>query len=310
LNDRQAVEEAVRSFLEGIAHGRPQASGELDLRRLEVAHVSGDRATAELDASLTWTLDHPVHGRFARTEALTGPVDLERDGGSWRVVDVLVGGRRRSSSYTEVPGSVELDDLRVDDVVVELAADHTSVELAVENRGARPVVVFEALRGARTLGLWFYLPVPLVDAVEVEPGRRREVRAGWREVFPLDTDELRFVVRAGEVGGSRRLELHFAIRRRPAAEVVLLGRPPRRARMSVRRRRSLQLAPLAVFGALLVLRRFRAAGIVFALEGLAVALAVGYLWLVRRRGRPDSRFVVAALATIAVGVWLAWLDPS
>ena len=299
----------MRRFLEEIAHGR-QAAGEFDLRRLEVAHVSRDHATAELDASLTWTLDHEVQGRFVRTEVLTGPVDLERDGDSWRVVDVMVDGRSRSASRTEVPGGVELDDLRVEDLVVELAAHHTSLDFGVENRGAHPVVVFEALRGARTLGFWTYLSVPLVDAVEVEPGRRRGVRAGWREVFPLDTDELRFVVRAGEVGGSHRFQLHFAVRRRPAAEVVLLGRPPWPARLSVRRKRWLQLAPLAVFGALLALRRFRAAGIVFALEGLAVALVGGYLWLVRRRGRPDSRFVVAALATIVVGVWLAWFDPS
>ena len=309
MNDRQAVEEAVGTFLEEIGHGR-QSSGELDVRRLEVAHVSGDRATADLEASLTWTLDHPVHGRSVRTEELTGPVDLERDGDSWRVLDVKVDGRPRSSSWTEVPGSVELDDLGVEDVVLELAAHHASFELGIENRGAHPIVVFEALRGARTLGFWSYLPVPLVDAVEVEAGGRRRVRAGWREVFPLDTHELRFVVRAGEVGGSRRFELHFAVRRRPAAELVLLGRPPWRARLSVRRRRTLQLAPLAVFGALLVLHWFQAAGIVFALEGLAAALTVAYLWLVRRRGRPDSRFVVAALATIAVGVWLAWFAPS
>jgi hypothetical protein len=65
-----------------------------------------------------------------------------------------------------------------------------------------------------------------------------------------------------------------------------------------------------LFGILLLLRRFRAAGIVFALEGLAVGVLGGYLWLSRRQGRPDTRFVVATLATIAVGVWLAWLDPS
>jgi hypothetical protein len=309
LNDRHAVEEAVRTFLEGLTQGR-QALGELDLRRLEVTHVSDDRATADLEASLTWTLDHPEHGRSSRTEELTGPVEIERDGGSWRVVDVMVDGRPRSSSWREVPGSVELDGLRVEGLVLELASHHTRLELEVENRGAHPVVVYEALRGARTLGIWTYVPVPLADVVEVEPGRRRRVRAGWREVFPLDTDALRFVVRAGEVDGSRRFELHFAVRRRPAAEVVLLGRPPWPARLSVRRRRSLQLAPLAVVGAFLVLRWFRVAGIVFALEGLAVAAIGGYLSLVRRRGRPDSRFVVAALATIAVGVWLAWLDPS
>jgi hypothetical protein len=309
LSERQAVEEAVRTFLEGVTHGR-QSTGELDLRRLEVTSVSGDRATADLEASLTWALDHPVHGRFTRTEVLTGPVDLERDGGSWRVVDVMVDGLPRSSSWTEVPGSVELEDLRVEDLVLELAAHHTRVEFEVENRRARPVVVFEALRGARTLGIWSYLPVPLVDVVEVAPGGRQRVRAGWREVFPLGTDELRFVVRAGEVGGSARFELHFAVRRLPAVEVVLLGRPPWPARLSVRRRRWLQLAPLAGLGVLLALRRYRAAGILFALEGLAAALIGGYLWLVRRRGRPDSRFVVAALASIAVGVWLAWLDPS
>jgi len=131
LNDRHAVEEAVRRFLEGLLHER-QASGELDLRRLEAAHVSGDRATADLDSSVTWTLDHPEHGRSSRTEKLTGPVELERDGEAWRVVDVMVDGRPRQSSRTKVQGFVELGDLRCEDLVVELAAHHTGRRRVVE----------------------------------------------------------------------------------------------------------------------------------------------------------------------------------
>jgi hypothetical protein len=309
VSDPAAVEAAVRSFLEEMLRA-VEAPGELDLRRLDVVQVSADRATAEVAAAATWTVDHPVYGRIVRAEDLSGPVDLERDGGGWRVVDVTVDGRRRSDSVTEAPGWVEEDGLRVGRLALDLGGRHTTVTFAVENRGALPVVVFEALRGARTLGMWTYLPVPLMKTVEVEPGARRGARAGWQEVFPLDTEELRLVVRAGEIDGSRRLELHFAVRRAPRPELVPLGPPPWPARLSVRRRRRLQLVPLAAVALPLALRWFRAAGIVLALLGLVVAAQVGYLSLIRRRGRPNDRAVVAALATVAVGVWLAWLDPS
>ena len=92
--------------------------------------------------------------------------------------------------------------------------------------------------------------------------------------------------------------------------MVTLGRLPWPARLSDRRRRQLGLVPLAAIALPLALRWFRAAGIVLALEGLAVAAAVGYVSLVRRRGRPNSRLAVAAVATIAVGIWIAWLGGS
>jgi hypothetical protein len=303
------VEEAVRAFIDGRVRSddvRPQ----VDVRQLEVLQVTGDRATADIDASAAWKFTHPVHGEIVRAEDLSGPVELELDQGRWRIVDVVVNGRPLSRSRTALAGSIEQSGLCLRDFVLELGARATSLELVAENRGAHPLVVFEVLRGARVLGLWSYTPVPMTTLLQIAPGEQGPVRAGWRETFRPETDELRFVVRAGEVEGSGRFELHFAARRAPAAEVVAKGHPPWSARLSLRRRRWLQLAPLAVFGALLVLRWFRAAGIVFALEGLAFAAAVGYLWLIRRRGRPDSRLVVAALATIAVGVWLAWLDPS
>jgi hypothetical protein len=309
LNDRQAVEEAVRAYLERRTRGE-EATGRLDFRGLEVVQVATERASARIEASTKWDIDHPVHGRRTFIEDLSGTVELERDDGGWRVVDFTVDGRPVSRSRTKAQGRVEVSGLRVEDVVLDLRAQVTSLDFVVENAGPRPVVVYEVVRGARVLGRWFYIPVPLTNPVEVGPGDRGSLYAGWKETFPLDTEELRFVVRAGEVDGSHRFELPFAVRRAPDAELVALGRAPWWARLSVRRRRWLQLAPLGVFGVLLVLRQFRAAGIVFALEGLAVAVIGGYLWLVRRRGRPDSRFVLAALATVAFGVWLAWLDPS
>jgi hypothetical protein len=307
MSDRQAVEDAVRAFLD---EGRSSRSGEVDLRRLEVVQVAADGALVELEASVTQTFDHPVHGRSVTTEDFSGPVELECDRGAWQVVDFSVEGRRLSESLRKATGHVDVGDLRVEDVVLNLAGRGTTLYFFAENRGARPMVVFEAVRGARTLGLWSYRPVPLLDPVEVDAGDRRPARVSWREVFPLDTTELRFLVRAGEVDGPRRFELYFAVRLAPVAAVIALGRPPWRARLTRRGRRWLELAPLALFGILLLLGRFRAAGIVFALDGLAHGVLDGYLWLGRRQRRPDSRYVLAMLATIAVGVWLAWFDPS
>ena len=299
----------MQAYLERRTRG-DEGTGRLDLRRLQVVEVTTERARAQIEASTTWNLDHPVHGRRAFTEDLSGPVELELDDGGWRVLDFTVDGRPISRSKTKARGRVELGGLRVEDVELGLGTNVTSLDFVVENRGARPVVVYEVVRGALVLGRWFYVSVPLTNPVEVGPGERRSARAGWKETFPLDTEELRFAVRAGEVDGSGRFELHFAVPRRPDAEVVTLGRLPWPARLSDRRRRQLGLVPLAAIALPLALRWFRAAGIVLALEGLAVAAAVGYVSLVRRRGRPNSRLVVAALATIAVGIWIAWLGGS
>ena len=299
----------MRAFIEGRVRSE-DARAEIDLRRLEVVQATADRATAELDASAAWTVSHPVHGEIVREEELSGPVELELAEGRWRVADVTVNGRLLSRSRTAVPGSIEQSGLRLEDVVLELGARATSLELVLENTGAHRLVVFEVVSGARVLGLWSYVPVPLTSPLEVEAGERGSVRAGWREAFPLGTDELRFLVRAGEVEGSRRFELHFAVRRTPEAELVALERVPWTARVSTRRRRRLRLVPLGAVGIPLALGWLRPAGIVFALEGLAVAAIVGYLSLVRRRGRPDSRVVVTMLAMIAVGVWIAWAGDS
>jgi hypothetical protein len=310
LTDRQAVEEAVRTYLEEYAADRSPDSGKLDVRRLEVGQVDACRASAVLEASVRWAVGHPVHGLVQGTRDFSGPVELKLEDGAWRIVDLTVDGRRKSESVTTVSGPLEAGSLRIAALGLELGARVTVLEFVVESSGPNPLVVFEVKRGAPTLGVWTYLSVPLDLPVQVSPGERAQARAGWREVFALDTREFRFVVRAGEVDGPNRFDLHFALRRTPEPEAVLLGREPWLARLSSRRRWRLRLAPLGVFAVLLLLRWFRAAGIVLALDGLSYAVSIAYLWFVRRRGRPDHRLLLAVLGTIVVGVWLAWSGGS
>jgi hypothetical protein len=178
---------------------------------------------------------------------------------------------------------------------------------AVENRGPHLVVLSEVYRGARAFGLWHYVPVPFVGAVEVPPRSRVVTVAAWRERLRLRTRELRFLLRAGEADGPERFELAFAVRRTPEPQLVRLDRPPLLHRLPRRIARLVGLAPVALFVALLLVHELRAAGVVLLLYGAALGAALG-VW--SSRGRPVRGLVVPVIATIAIGAWLVWTGGS
>jgi hypothetical protein len=115
------------------------------------------------------------------------------------------------------------------------------------------------------------------------------------------------VLRAGEVDGSGRFVLPFAVRRRaPEPELTDLGRPPLRMRLSWRWRTRAQLVPLAILCVLLLLGRLRLAGVALALYGLEIGAIAIYLWFVRKRGRMPIQLALVCVALIFLGAWLAW----
>lgn len=115
-------------------------AGELEIRRLEATRVDGDEATVAVEGTGRWTLDHPVHGRLEGAQDLSGPVELRRVSGSWRVLDFCIDGRRQSRAVLPVAGGVERDGLRLEALQLELGSRHTALSFTVENRGPRPAL--------------------------------------------------------------------------------------------------------------------------------------------------------------------------
>ena len=282
-------------------------TAEVDIRAVELARLDGAAATVEALGHVRQVLDHPVHGVVESEYDFDGRIELERSGAGWRVVEYTNKGRSLGDAVVRPLGVVEARNLALDVPALTLAADRTRISLGVENSGPHHVVLSELYRGARTFGLWLYVIVPFGGVVEVPPRSRVVTSAGWRERFPVRTRELRFLLRAGEADGPERFELAFSVRRAPEQRLVALDRPPLLYRLPRRVARYVRLSPLGLFGALILVHQLRAAGVVFALYGVAFCAALA-VWA--SRGRPARGLVVPALATIAVGVWLAWTGGS
>jgi hypothetical protein len=328
VDDAQAVEETARLFVEALGAGEDTtpylAEGfdwvvsepterlgtlraDVDVRRLDVVRLEAGAATVEAVTVTRQLLEHPVHGSLESEYGFDGRIELARVGADWRVTDYTNKGRSIHDAAVRPAGVLEHGTLKLEVPTLMLAADSTRLVLAVENRGPHPVVLSELYRGARALGLWHYVPVPFVGAVEVPSRSLVVTNAGWRERLRLRTRELRFLLRAGEADGPERFELPFAVRRAPEPRLVALRRAPLLLRLSRRVVYYARLAPIALFVALILLHKLRAAGVVFALYGIAFCAALA-VW--SSRGRPVRGLVGPALATIAVGVWLAWTGGS
>jgi hypothetical protein len=277
-------------------------SVELDLRKLDVVRLDDRAAAVEAVAHIDQVWDHPVHGSVESSFDFDGVIELERVDGEWRIADYTNEGRRLSDA-TRPREVLELGKLAISVPVLNLGPLRTYVALAVENRGPHLVVLSELYRGARALGLWRYVPVPFLGAVEIPPRSRIATSAGWRERLPLRTRELRFLLRAGEADGPERFELAFAVRRTRRPQLVSLGRPPLLQRLPVRVRRLVQIAPIALFVLLLLAHQLRAAGVVLLLYGAAFGAALAVL---ASRLRSVRDLVVPVVATIAFGAWLVW----
>jgi hypothetical protein len=327
VEDTRAVEDAARRFLlvlytdEDISPylvdrldwmapepGERLGTGSVDveIRRLEVVRLEHGAATVEAVAHFRHVQEHPVHGSVPSTIDFDGVIELERVDAGWRVADYVNHGRRLSD-VLRPPDVLELGKLAISVPALNLAPRWTYLALAVENRGAHLVVLSYLYRGARAFGLWHYVGVPFGGVVEVPAGSRVVTSSSWLERLPVRTRELRFLLLAGEADGPERFELAFSVRRAPEQRLVALDRPPLLYRLPRRVVRYVRLAPVALFVALILLHQLRAGGVLFALYGVGFGAALA-VW--SSRGRPVRGLVGPALATFAVGVWLAWTRGS
>jgi hypothetical protein len=328
VDNAQAAGDTARRFVQGLAAGEDVtpylADGfdwvaaestervgtmraDVEIRRLDVIRLEAGAATVEAVAHARQIVEHPVHGSLEFEYGFDGRIELERVGADWRITDYTNKGRSLRDAVLRPADVLEHGKLELGVLALTFASDSTRIVFAIENRGAHLVVLSELYRGAKAFGLWHYVPVPFVGAVDVPPRSRVVTVAGWRERLRLRTRELRFLLRAGEAGGPERFELAFAVRRAPEPQLEPLARAPLLLRLPRRVARLVGLAPMALFVALLLLHELRAAGVVLVLYGAALGAALG-VW--SSRGRPVRGLVVPVVATIAIGAWLVWTGGS
>jgi hypothetical protein len=77
--------------------------------------------------------------------------------------------RRRRDAFARPVGAVERGPLELRRVALDLGGCATDVTFEIANRGPRRILVSDLQRGARVLGVWWYLLVPLDAGVEVPP---------------------------------------------------------------------------------------------------------------------------------------------
>jgi hypothetical protein len=328
VEEAQAAEDTARRFVEALVAGESVSpyladglewlvpepserlgtlSADVEVRRLDVVRLAPGAASVEAVAHARQTLEHPVHGSVDSASGFDGRIELERAGAEWRVTDYTNKGRGLRDAVLRPTDVLEHGTLRLEVPALTLAAESTRIVLAVENRGPHLVVLSELYRGAKAFGLWHYVGIPFVGAVEVPSRSRVVTNAGWRERLRLRTRELRFFLRAGEADGPERFELAFALRRMPEPKLLRLDGAPLRFRLPRRIVRLVELAPVALFVALFPFHQLRAAGAVALVYGSAFVVALG-VWLARRR--PVRRLVLPLVATIAFGAWLVWTGGS
>ena len=319
-NDAE-IERTVRAYFDALAAGddvAPYAAGpyadvtrvvrprsaSVDIRRLAVVEQQAERAVVDLDATLTATVD-AAYGTIESALRYGGPLTAVRDTDGWKVADYAIAGRLRSDSLQLLDADLSQADLRLHVASLELRGDATILDARLENRGRTPVVVSEVRRGARDLGRWWWIPVPMWDFPQVEPGQTSALRVGWSEHYSLATPELRFVIQGGESGGPGRFAFAFAVVRHPEPQVVPLGEVPRGRRVSRRARQVISWGLLAAFAAPLLAHLYRPAAVLIALYGAAILGSVA-VWGRRGRSRQILNTTLLGVAAFALAGFLWW----
>lgn len=186
FQDRIEVEQAVESFLEGFAKGgehpdallasvtgdrlrdwagwinryRPEReavrSGRVDLDSLRVESISGATAVAVVDATVLQPTRDEEGERRTVARSFNGPVELRRDAGGWRVVDIVRDGAPMSYAIAlfDEPASAEHDGVRVDVESVYRFRSGTVATVRIENGTDDPLRVDRIHSLIQAAGRW------------------------------------------------------------------------------------------------------------------------------------------------------------
>lgn len=213
IDDRQAIEDVIREFLEAAALGNVHArlwagpvaewfalnqdviestpfplhvkGGNDRLQKLEIRSIEGDSAEVTLKADCFLTIDHPIAGQRHTTVRYRGDAVLRRESNSWRIITLQLDGVDLASAlFDPVPA-----EAIVEEVHIAAAARFTKGPLlllvAVRNLGDSPAVLGRIFAGGR---VWW-----LFDEGAVLRQRPLVLRAGanWGIAVSLKASLLR-----------------------------------------------------------------------------------------------------------------------
>ena len=327
MDDKRAVEEAVRAYFESRHGPRPgDAAGpigllveltegvaepadrlferELQIDRLEVLRIENDLAEVAFDGVERVVQESPTGGRGTEKLFFGGPVTVLRVDGEWKVADYVLNGRRRSESIQlHVAGTQESDGLRLSAIAADVQTNVVLLYFRIENaRSERAEIDWGALGSPRRRASWRYRPLGIEPSVM--PANATTIAAGWTWTsLPLERSQLRVIL----VEKGRSVGFDFVLQLDSASSEAAAQRLPDALPWRLRLGRSpLALAPLLLLAALVFwLGSWEALGLSLVVCGALLLLLVAW-HRVRRRPVPLRRPAVVGLALTAVGLITFW----
>ena len=192
------------------------------IRSLVVTAVDDDKAEIAADAVVEVPTPRRKGIEMARID-LSGPMQLRRRDGVWKVSDYCIEGRRISESFSSLSGGeASVDGLGVRLAAVDLEPRSTRGFLEVENNGsasARIKRIFLATRGRHSNGaLWR-------ARSDVAPGEKATMLLSWWKEVPIGSPRLNVIAEIRTARGRTFVAWDLDLQARTAVASVHHRRP-------------------------------------------------------------------------------------
>jgi hypothetical protein len=186
-----------------------KSSEDVVINEVRALHVQGNLASVALDATEIYSEAHPERGEYSWRTRYSGPVELRRIDGRWKIFDYKVNGRSIAASNVLGRGYTErVEGIEVEVLGAEMAQAYTFVTLRVRNGRVRPVRII----GASLKTFASSRPMLQVDPRE-EVGADAELVAavGWGKAVSLRRRRLDFSLHFLEEETQNRIDFRFSM---------------------------------------------------------------------------------------------------
>jgi hypothetical protein len=203
------------------------------LESAEVVELGPGRAVVDVRAAWTWKVRQ---GSYAASSRVDGPAVLEKQDGTWRIVDYVVDGRRRSDSLIfGVLAEQQQKGATVRILMVDRAGNGTFFVAELNDIGAGHVRVASAYSLVEHDALWSNLGVGTTE--EAPEGGRRTILLHTHHVIDLDEKMMAVALDVRSASG----RIPFVLTVPPVAPEDVVPQPPPRRLPLLRRSRSWNL---------------------------------------------------------------------
>jgi hypothetical protein len=199
----------------------------------EVVELGSSRAVVDVRGVWTWTVRQGSHASSSRVD---GPAVLEKQDGTWRIVDYVVDGRRRSDSLIlGVLAEQQQKGAAVRILMVDRAGTETRFVAELADTGAGHVRIANAYSLVEHDALWSNLGVGTKG--EVPEGGRRTILLDTHHVIDLDEKMMAVALDVRSASG----RIPFVLTVPPVAPDEVVPQPAPRRLPLLRRSRSWNL---------------------------------------------------------------------